>query len=45
MMRDGAGLGAVIEVVLRNRRVLRLPEAVTPARAAILADALKGLAR
>jgi transposase len=42
---DGIGLGAVIEVVLRNGRVLRLPEGVTPARAVILADALEGLPR
>jgi transposase len=33
---------AVIELVLRNGRVLRLPEAVTPARAAALAEALEG---
>jgi transposase len=45
MTRDGVGLGPVIEVVLRNGRVLRLPEGVTPARAVILADALEGLAR
>ena len=32
---------AVIEVVLRNGRVLRLPEGVTPANAARLADALE----
>jgi hypothetical protein len=31
--------------VLRNGRVLRLAEGVTPARAADLADALEGLAR
>ena len=43
--RDGVGLGPVIEVVLRNGRVLRLPESVTPARAVILADALEGLVR
>lgn len=42
---DGVGLGPVIEVVLRNGRVLRLPEGVTPARAVVLADALEGLVR
>ena len=39
------GVGSVIEVVLRNGRVLRLPEGVTAARAVTLADALEGLAR
>jgi|SRR5271157_155263 len=34
-----------IELVLRNGRVLRLAESVPPARAAVLADALEGLAR
>src|SRR5208337_1710969 len=46
---DGAGVppcsgmaaGPVIEVVLRNGRVLRLPEGVAPARAVVLADALE----
>lgn len=42
---DGVGLGPVIEVVLRNGRVLRLPEGSTPARAVVLADALEGLVR
>jgi transposase len=42
---DAVGLGSVIEVVLRNGRVLRLPEGVAPARAVILADALEGLVR
>jgi transposase len=32
----------VIEVVLRNGRVLRLPEGVAPTRAVGLADALEG---
>lgn len=32
----------VIELVLRNGRVLRLPEGVTPTRAAALAEALEG---
>jgi transposase len=36
---------AVIEVVLRNGRVLRLSEDVTPAHAGRLADVLEGLAR
>ena len=31
-----------IEIVLRNGRVLRVPESVAPARAAALADALEG---
>lgn len=42
---DAVGVGSVIEVVLRNGRVLRLPDGVTPARAVVLADALEGLAR
>ena len=41
----GADLEPVIEVVLRNGRVLRLPEGVAPARAVILADALEGTGR
>ena len=36
----GAG-GAVIEVVLRNGRLLRLPEDAAPARVATLADVLE----
>jgi transposase len=40
-----AGLAPAIEVVLRNGRVLRLPDGVAPARAVALADALAGLAR
>jgi len=35
----------IIELVLRNGRVLRLPESVTPTRAAALAEALEGIAR
>ena len=35
----------VIELVLRNGRLLRLPENVTPARAAALAQALEGIAK
>jgi transposase len=44
MLAPGASAGAepVIDVVLRNGRVLRLPEGVAPARAVILADALEG---
>jgi hypothetical protein len=36
-----AGHEPVIEVVLRNGRLLRLPEGVAPARAAMVADALE----
>jgi transposase len=44
--REDAGEGALlIELVLRNGRVLRLPQSVPAARAAALADALEGLAR
>jgi transposase len=35
----------VIEVVLRNGRVLRLPVGIAPARAGALADALEGIGR
>ena len=35
----------IIELVLRNGRLLRLPEGVTPARAAALAEALEGSRR
>jgi hypothetical protein len=35
----------LIDLVLRNGRILRLPESVPPGRAAALADALEGLAR
>ena len=37
----GSGRGPGIEVVLRNGRVLRLPESVAPMRAALLASALE----
>jgi transposase len=37
-----AGAGAVLEVVLRNGRVLRLPDCAAPARVAQFADALEG---
>ena len=40
-----AGVGSVIEVMLRNGRVLRLPEGVAPRRVALLADAVEGWAR
>jgi transposase len=44
--RSDAGAGeAVIEVVLRNGRVLRLPDGVAPARVAALADMLEGSGR
>jgi transposase len=42
---SGAGVGLVIEVVLRNGRVLRVPEGVAPARAVVLADALEAYGR
>ena len=41
----GSGVGLVIEVVLRNGRVLRVPEGVAAACAARLADALEGCGR
>jgi transposase len=40
--RTAVGAEAAIEVVLRNGRVLRVPEGVAPARVVILADALEG---
>jgi transposase len=43
--RSGADAEPVIEVVLRNGRVLRLPAGVAPARAVALADALEGIER
>jgi transposase len=43
--RSDAADGAVIELVLRNGRVLRLPEGVAPARVAALADMLEGSGR
>ena len=39
---EASGVGCVIEVMLRNGRVLRLPEGVAPRRVALLADALEG---
>ena len=44
-MGSDAGVGLVIEVVLRNGRVLRVPEGVAAACAARLADALEGYGR
>jgi len=38
-------LEPAIEIVLRNGRMLRVPEGVAPARAAALADALEGTGR
>jgi len=42
---DSGADGAVIELVLRNGRVLRLPAGVAPARVAALADVLEGSGR
>ena len=42
---DDAGVGSVVEVMLRNGRVLRLPEGLAPRRVALLADALDGCVR
>jgi len=39
------GDGLMIEVVLRNGRLLRLSERMMPARAALLADAMEGSTR
>ena len=39
---QGTGVGPLIEVVLRNARLLRIPEDIAPARAVALADALEG---
>jgi hypothetical protein len=41
-MASDDGIGSVIEVVLRNGRVLRLLKGVAPQRVAQLADALDG---
>ena len=41
----GSGCGSTIEVMLRNGRVLRLPDGGPPAWVAGLADALEGAAR
>lgn len=42
---NDAGAGSLLEVALRNGRVLRLSDRMAPARAALLADALEGCAR
>jgi transposase len=42
---DAGADGSVIELVLRNGRVLRLPAGVAPARVAALADMLEGSGR
>jgi transposase len=39
------GVASSIEVVLRNGRLLRVPEGASPARVAALADALEGRGR
>jgi transposase len=43
--RTSEGAGSMVEVVLRNGRLLRLSDRVVPGRAALLADALEGCAR
>jgi hypothetical protein len=43
--RDADAGGAVIEVMLRNGRLLRVPEDAVPARVAALADVLEGRGR
>jgi len=42
---DASAGGAVIEVILRNGRLLRVPEDAAPARVASLADVLEGPGR
>src|SRR6266851_5489103 len=42
---DAIAGGAAIEVVLRNGRLLRVPDGVAPARVAALADMLEGSGR
>ena len=42
---DTSADGAMIEVVLRNGRVLRLPQETAPAHVGALADALEGCGR
>jgi transposase len=39
---EASDVGSVIEVMLCNGRVLRLPEGAAPRRVALLADALEG---
>jgi len=43
--RNGEEAGSVVEVVLRNGRLLRLSDRMAAGRAALLADALEGCAR
>jgi hypothetical protein len=43
--RNDDDAGSVVEVVLRNGRVLRVSDCMAPGRAALLADALEGCAR
>jgi transposase len=45
MGENDAGVGVMVEVVLRNGRVLRLPDGVVLGRVAQLADVLEGGAR
>jgi transposase len=42
MRESDAGVGVMVEVVLRNGRVLRLSDGVVPGRLAQLADVLEG---
>ena len=42
MPESDAGVSVTLEVVLRNGRVLRLPDCAVPVRVAQLADALEG---
>jgi transposase len=42
MRESDAGVGVMVEVVLRNGRVLRLSDGVVPGRVAQLADVLEG---
>ncbi len=43
--RNDDDAGSVVEVVLRNGRLVRLSDRVAPGRAALLADALEGCGR
>jgi transposase len=43
--RNGDDCGWIVEVVLRNGRLLRLSDRMAAVRAALLADALEGCAR
>ena len=45
MSAEQANTNVTIEVVLRNGRSLRLPQAVAPSRVGALADALEGIVR